>query len=173
MDRLRYLLGVVTLAVMAIGGWLVYGLLQAEDVNNQYLFEVSFLDARGVKPGADVKYRGVRVGSVRRIKIATSEPAQSAVRSNRHDTPVVPRSARVLRESSPRIVRLPASKPRHDLIRRLPAAHSVGRRLVFRNERPQHRCHSLRDPRLHGCDLVPEVVGHRRSFRAGRWLPGL
>ena len=69
MDRLRYLLGVLTLTAMAAGCWVLYGLLQTADDAEQYQVRVSFLDARGVKPGADVKYRGIRVGSVREVEV--------------------------------------------------------------------------------------------------------
>ena len=67
MDRLRYLLGVMTLAVMVVASWFVYGLLEQDDLADLYRIEVVFKDARGLKPGADAKYLGIQVGSVRRI----------------------------------------------------------------------------------------------------------
>ncbi len=69
MDRLRYLLGIVTLVVMGVGGWFLFGQLKSNDLEEFYRLDVTFLDARGLKTGADIKYRGIQVGSVRRVDI--------------------------------------------------------------------------------------------------------
>ncbi|MCB9870259.1 MAG: MCE family protein [Planctomycetes bacterium] len=69
MDRIRYVLGVVTLAVMATGGWYLYRQARPGGDREQYGIEVSFLDGRGLKSGADVHYRGIRVGSVQNVEV--------------------------------------------------------------------------------------------------------
>lgn len=69
MDRLRYLLGIVTLVVMVIGGWYLFEQLKSADISDLYRLEVTFRDARGLKEGADVKFRGIQVGSVRRVDV--------------------------------------------------------------------------------------------------------
>ena len=69
MDRLRYLLGILTLVVMAAGGWFLFDRLESADLAARYQVEVTFLDARGLKPGADIKFRGIQVGTVRRIDV--------------------------------------------------------------------------------------------------------
>jgi paraquat-inducible protein B len=69
MDRLRYLLGIVTLVVMGVGGWFLFGKLQSQDLEELYRIQVTFLDAHGLKTGADVKFRGIQVGSVRHVDV--------------------------------------------------------------------------------------------------------
>ena len=69
MDRMRYLFGVATLIVMVVGGYFLFTLLGRRDNGDRYQIEVTFLDARGLKAGADVKYRGIQVGTVREVGI--------------------------------------------------------------------------------------------------------
>lgn len=70
MHRARYLLGLVTL-VLAIAGavWIVRTLRRLDDRPGLPL-QVEFREARGLRAGADVRYRGVTVGTVRAITIA-------------------------------------------------------------------------------------------------------
>jgi len=69
MDRLRYLLGLVTLVAAAIGGLYLMRLLGDEDRSGYFRVSVEFRDVGGLMPGADVRYRGVIVGSVRQVKL--------------------------------------------------------------------------------------------------------
>jgi hypothetical protein len=67
MHRARYLLGVLTLvAAIAAAFWIVR-LLQQLDDRPGVLVRVEFHDARGLRAGADVRYRGVRAGVVREV----------------------------------------------------------------------------------------------------------
>lgn len=69
MDRIRQLIGIFTLvAAVGIGMWF-FRMLSDDD--NSGLFEVrlEFRDVRGLKTGADVRYRGVRVGTVSDVGI--------------------------------------------------------------------------------------------------------
>lgn len=69
MDRLRYLLGILTLAVMVAGAWFLFHFLGSTNPARFFQVEVSFRNARGLKTGADLRYRGIQVGSVRRIDV--------------------------------------------------------------------------------------------------------
>lgn len=70
MHRLRYLVGTLTL-LAAIGGaiWMVRLLRNLDDLPG-LLLQVEFREARGLRAGADVRYRGVTVGTVRAVTIA-------------------------------------------------------------------------------------------------------
>ncbi|MHC4077938.1 MAG: MlaD family protein [Planctomycetota bacterium] len=70
MNRVRYLLGLATLVLACLVGWYLVGLVDAEDPDHGFQLQVEFLDLRGLKPGADVKYRGIPVGGVRRVDIS-------------------------------------------------------------------------------------------------------
>ena len=70
MNQARYILGLVTLVVAVLVGWYLVGLLDTEDPEDGFQLQVEFLDLRGLKPGADVKYRGIAVGSVHRTDIS-------------------------------------------------------------------------------------------------------
>ncbi len=70
MNHARYVLGLVTLVLAALAGWYLVGLLDTEAGDRGFQLQVEFLDLRGLKPGADVKYRGVAVGDVRRVDIS-------------------------------------------------------------------------------------------------------
>lgn len=69
MHRLRYLLGVAILAATAIGVVFLLQLLRSGD-DSGLLVRVEFADARGLRGGADVRYRGVNVGTVRAVTIS-------------------------------------------------------------------------------------------------------
>jgi hypothetical protein len=78
MERFRYILGVLTLAVVAVAGWLVFGLLGDSERDGAFHVRLEFRDVRGLKPGADVRYRGVRVGTVHEVS-ATDDGAKATV----------------------------------------------------------------------------------------------
>jgi hypothetical protein len=70
MHRLRYLIGTLTLALAAVFAvWIVRVLHNADDRPGLPL-QVEFREARGLRPGANVRYRGVNVGTVRNVSIA-------------------------------------------------------------------------------------------------------
>lgn len=77
MERLRYALGLIILGIAGAGAWILYAAL--EDVDPARLFHVHVLvrNARGLQAGADVRYRGVVVGSVRRVDL--TDDAKKAV----------------------------------------------------------------------------------------------
>lgn len=64
MDRLRYIVGLLTLAVAVACGIFLFDLLADEDRSGLYSLRLEFKDVRGLKAGADVRYRGVHVGTV-------------------------------------------------------------------------------------------------------------
>lgn len=70
MDRLRYLVGLVTLGVAIAGGWFLFDLLAEEDRSGLFALRLEFRDVRGLKPGGDVRYRGVPVGTVRDVGLS-------------------------------------------------------------------------------------------------------
>ena len=69
MDRARYFVGVVMLLLAAVGGVFVFQLLGDEDDSQWFALHVELHNVEGLLPGADVKYRGVLVGSVRRVSL--------------------------------------------------------------------------------------------------------
>ncbi|MBL8728578.1 MAG: MCE family protein [Planctomycetes bacterium] len=70
MQSLRYLIGSLTLAGAVVGAvWIVRMLRNADDRPGLPL-QVEFRDARGLRAGADVRYRGVTVGTVRSVSVA-------------------------------------------------------------------------------------------------------
>lgn len=71
MHRTRYLLGLLTLALAVVGAWLLWQLLGSATERPGLSLRIEFRDARGLRPGADVRYRGVTVGSVGNVQIAT------------------------------------------------------------------------------------------------------
>ncbi len=77
MNRARYLVGLATLAVAIGGGYWLVGLLRSSQNAEFHALQVEFRDSRSLKPGADVRFRGVRVGSVRRV--ALREDGERAV----------------------------------------------------------------------------------------------
>lgn len=70
MHRLRYLLGLAILIGAALGAWWFVALLRQMNVRDGMPLSVEFRDARGLRAGADVRYRGVRVGIVRSVEIS-------------------------------------------------------------------------------------------------------
>lgn len=77
LERLRYVVGFVTLAAALTGGVYLYSLLGADDTSDYFHLNVEWRNARGLKPGGDVKCRGVVVGSVRAVSL--SEDGAKAV----------------------------------------------------------------------------------------------
>ncbi|MEZ5966612.1 MAG: MlaD family protein [Planctomycetota bacterium] len=69
MTRVRYLVGVATLAATIVGGYLLFDLVRSPDRSQLFTLRIEFKDVRGLRPGADVRYRGVPVGSVRRVDL--------------------------------------------------------------------------------------------------------
>ena len=70
MDRLRYLIGLATLVVTAVAAWFLIGLLREDDRAGFFTLQVEFRDVHGLKAGADVKYRGVRAGTVYSVELS-------------------------------------------------------------------------------------------------------
>ncbi|HZN41374.1 MAG TPA: MlaD family protein [Planctomycetota bacterium] len=71
MHRLRYLVGSVTLVAAVIGAWWIVSMLRNLDNLPGLLLQIEFRDVRGLRAGGDVRYRGVTVGTVRSIAIAS------------------------------------------------------------------------------------------------------
>jgi len=69
MTRVRYLVGVATLAAAAVGGYLLFDLLRAPDRSDIFFLRVEFRDVLGLRPAAEVRHRGVPVGTVRRVEL--------------------------------------------------------------------------------------------------------
>lgn len=70
MDHARYALGLATLILAVLVGWYLLSFLDSKDPDHGFQLQVEFLDLRGLKPGADVKYRGIQVGSVHKTDIS-------------------------------------------------------------------------------------------------------
>jgi hypothetical protein len=70
MHSLRYLLGSLTLAGAVVGAVWIVQLLRNLDDRPGLPLQVEFRDARGLRAGADVRYRGVTVGTVRSVSVA-------------------------------------------------------------------------------------------------------
>ena len=68
-DRIRYLIGVATLITALAGGVFLFNLLGDEDKSQYFRVHLEFRNVEGLLPGADVKYRGVQVGSVRQVTL--------------------------------------------------------------------------------------------------------
>src|SRR5690606_5350065 len=94
MTRLRYLVGLATLVGAALAGWWLIDLLRADGHEGLYTLRLEFRDVRGLRAGADVKHRGVPVGSVRRIELR--EDGERAV----VDAVLEPAAARLVRYGS-------------------------------------------------------------------------
>lgn len=70
MHRSRYLMGLVALALAILGASALWRLLDSAQDRGGMQVRVEFRDARGLRAGADVRYRGVRVGNVRAVQVA-------------------------------------------------------------------------------------------------------
>lgn len=70
MRGLRYAFGLLTLAAAGLGTWWLLALLSPGSGTENYTLSLEFRQARGLKGGAFVRYRGVRVGYVRTVKVA-------------------------------------------------------------------------------------------------------
>lgn len=70
MHRVRYLIGLLTLLLAVAGAVWIVRLLQHLDERPGVPLRVEFREARGLRAGADVRYRGVNVGVVRSIVIS-------------------------------------------------------------------------------------------------------
>lgn len=70
MHSTRYLFGLLILVLAVVGTAVLWRLLGRTEPNAGILLSVEFHDARGLSSGADVRYRGVRVGLVQQVRIA-------------------------------------------------------------------------------------------------------
>ncbi|MGE0142541.1 MAG: MlaD family protein [Planctomycetota bacterium] len=69
MDRFRQAFGIATIvAAIALGAWF-FRLLADDGKSGLFELRIEFRDVRGLKSGADVRYRGVRVGTVTSVSI--------------------------------------------------------------------------------------------------------
>ena len=71
MHRLRYLVGMLTLALAVAGAIWIVRVLRRLDERPGTTLQVEFLQARGLRAGAAVRYRGVDVGTVRQVSISS------------------------------------------------------------------------------------------------------
>lgn len=69
MEQLRYLLGIVTLVAVGAAGWVIFQLLTEDQLSDHVHLTVRFGDAHGLRSGADVRFRGVRVGEVLSVRV--------------------------------------------------------------------------------------------------------
>jgi paraquat-inducible protein B len=70
MHRIRYLLGLLTLLLAAGGAWYLFHVFRGNANTQGLAIRVEFRDARGLRSGADVRYRGVNVGAVLGVRIS-------------------------------------------------------------------------------------------------------
>ncbi len=69
MQRIRYLVGLVTLIVAFAGAAFLWQMLRTDESAGHFRLAVEFRNVRGLKDGADVRYRGVVVGVVRKVEL--------------------------------------------------------------------------------------------------------
>ena len=69
MQRTRYLIGLLTLVLAIAGALLLWNMLGSGEERPGLHLKIEFRDARGLRPGADVRLRGVTVGVVRGVQI--------------------------------------------------------------------------------------------------------
>ena len=70
MHRLRYFIGLLTLAGAIVAAIWMVRLLRSLDERPGLSLSVEFRNARGLRAGTDVRYRGVTVGTVRSVAIS-------------------------------------------------------------------------------------------------------
>ena len=70
MHRLRYFIGLLTLIGAIIAAVWIVRLLRSLDERPGVSLSVEFRNARGLRAGTDVRYRGVTVGTVRSVVIS-------------------------------------------------------------------------------------------------------
>lgn len=70
MHRTRYLIGLLTLLLALLGAWMLWKMLGAAQDHPGLHVRLDFRDARGLRAGADVRYRGVTVGTVTNVQVA-------------------------------------------------------------------------------------------------------
>jgi len=71
MHRFRYLIGSLTLVMAIVGAVWVVRLLRHLDERPGLPLQVEFREARGLRAGASVRYRGVDVGTVRAVSVSS------------------------------------------------------------------------------------------------------
>lgn len=71
MHRFRYLIGWLTLVLAAVGAVWIVRVLRHLDERPGLPLQVEFREARGLRAGANVRYRGVNVGTVRAVSISS------------------------------------------------------------------------------------------------------
>ena len=70
MQTVRYTVGLLTLLAALVGGYWLFDLFTAADPADLYSVRIEFRETHGLRPGAVVRYRGVRVGSVRDVEVS-------------------------------------------------------------------------------------------------------
>jgi hypothetical protein len=71
MHRFRYLIGSLTLVAAVLGAIWIVRVLRHLDERPGLPLQVEFREARGLRAGANVRYRGVNVGVVRQVAISS------------------------------------------------------------------------------------------------------
>ena len=79
MEQIRYAIGITTLVVVGVIAWFLFGLLAEDDLGGRFQLTLAFEDVRGLRAGADVRYRGVRVGEIHEVRV-TTDGEKAAVR---------------------------------------------------------------------------------------------
>lgn len=69
MHRIRYLVGSLTLLAAVLGAVWIVRILRNLDDRPGLPLQIEFRDARGLRAGADVRFRGVTVGTVRSVAV--------------------------------------------------------------------------------------------------------
>ena len=71
MHRLRYLIGLLTLVGAIVAAVWIVRMLRNMDERPGLSLRVEFRNARGLRAGTDVRYRGVTIGTVRSVAISS------------------------------------------------------------------------------------------------------
>ena len=64
---LRFVLGLATLVVLALGAWRIFRVLEAGPDPAREVYTVLLKDAGGLRPGSALRFRGMEVGEVKRL----------------------------------------------------------------------------------------------------------